>query len=62
MFASLTSDVLLWLLVSGYATHLALSRMFGAEWPKQLGDYLRERWGRREAHHDGAKANSDDPG
>lgn len=44
LFASLPSDVLLWLMVGGYAVREAMNRLFGAEWPKQLGDYLREWW------------------
>jgi hypothetical protein len=43
-FATVMSDLLLWSLVGGYAAHQVLIRMFGAEWPKQLGDYLRQWW------------------
>jgi hypothetical protein len=45
--ASKVSELLLWMLVGGYAANLALSRVFGDEWPKQLGDAIRQWWHRR---------------
>jgi hypothetical protein len=45
LVASVVSDVLLWLLIGGYVAHHILIRMFGAEWLKQLGDYIRLRVG-----------------
>jgi len=40
MFASVTSDVLLWTLIVGFIVNGSLNRMFGQDWPKRLGESL----------------------
>jgi hypothetical protein len=53
LFASVISDLAMWSLVLGYGANMALNRMFGDDWPRLLGNHLREWWARRTAKAEG---------